>query len=585
MKAIKAITIGSAVLASIPAVLGEGFIEDGAEMLFGAGTESGIFIKIGLFVILFSFLMLGAKKAFPPEHQTAAMLVAFILALISMKFMPEVWIAGMGNVIWIAALALLPYAIVTIFIKDDVTPEGKLSKKKLIFTLLAYAVLIFSVLQVKKSPYWLRSMGMSGGYIEAWEDTTYWVSQRWWLLLLIALVVLFIIYLLSGSKRGEGGEGGAKPEKGPGLFDRWRERRHEQKMARLGGKQEKVKLKLEAKQARKAENRQARLERKAQKRQARLARKAERIAARRQRWHDRLGRAGDWLKHGTRNWWEAGKDKVKGAGRGILDWAAPERRLERARIRVEKQKAKLQKERLKQQRQQEKREAKQRRREAKGKGKPKPGEKASGFWERRRLARQERAERRRLNNLAREEGRLRGEKFRRSELEYERRQELERQRKEGMERPALESHEEYLRKEQEAKARLERGTQERRGIVKRLFGEKRVLTAEEKSRQKQELEEHLKKGEQEVERRTELAAQEARVQAERARAEQKALRQREESERMRREVAEKAAQHTEELARKAEKKREMAEKVARREARSVRRTETRAHIASKKGRK
>ena len=224
MKTLKAITIGTSVLALIPSVFAapKGLIEQGVETLFGAATGGGIFVKLGLFIILFSFLMLGSKKVFPPEQSKVAMLVAAILALIGMKFMPEMWITGLGTLIWIAALALLPYAIVSIFIKEDVDKEGKISKKKIIFTILAYVVLLIAVLQTTKTSAWMRSMGFRG---EFYEDMMYrfgWIQQYFWVLLIAIAVVLFFIWLLirKGGDKAGSTDRGDKGDKGKSWWER-----------------------------------------------------------------------------------------------------------------------------------------------------------------------------------------------------------------------------------------------------------------------------------------------------------------------------------------------------------------------------
>ncbi|MDD4877699.1 MAG: hypothetical protein PHO02_01530 [Candidatus Nanoarchaeia archaeon] len=220
MKALKAITIGTSALALIPLVSAAdgGLISEGVEVLFGASTGGGIFTKLGLFIILFAFLSLGAKKAFPEEHSRMGTLVAAILALIGMKFMPEVWIAGLGTLIWVAALALLPYAIVTIFLKEG-------TKKKWIFVVLAYAVLLFVVFQMKGFPSFARSVGLRG---EFWEDMSYKfgaIGHYWYVWIIAAALVALFVWLFTrkgkgGDDLGGGGSTGGKGDKGPGLFKR-----------------------------------------------------------------------------------------------------------------------------------------------------------------------------------------------------------------------------------------------------------------------------------------------------------------------------------------------------------------------------
>lgn len=582
MKPLKAITTGSAVLALIPAVSAQGLISDGAEYLFGATTGGGIFIKVGLFIILFSFLMLGAKKAFPPEHQSAAMLVAFILALISMKFMPEPWIAGMGNVIWLAALALLPYAIVSIFIRDDTVVDEhgnkKLSKKKIIFTLLAYAVLIFSVLQMKNSPSWARSLGLSGGYLEVWEDTSYWVSQRWWLLLIIALVVLLIIYLISGSK---GGGVGDKPaaEKGPGFFENWgkrreakRQRKHELDMERLQNE----KANMSDKEQRKILKEEARQQRKKDRQASRIRKREESIRKRREAW-DRFR---DLAGRGVKNGWEA----VKGAGRKAVDVVSPERRLEREKLRAERQKSKLERERPKYERKIEKLRAAEE--IARSKGKISKAERK--LRKRAKLGDVEARE-----AIAREtEERLGREKLERTLIEREKLARVERERlaRQEMERrlatKALPEHGTPQREMEMAAA----AEGQRRAAESRKASEEAVRRAQEERapeakkgwwqriREREQLARKLRGVETaEEESRRKLQQREEELQAKRAAREAEAMREAAEI----RVEAEREAR-VQETKREAQKNLEKAEKIQKRETRAAKRNEARARVASKR---
>ncbi|MBU2590247.1 MAG: hypothetical protein KKB39_05800, partial [Nanoarchaeota archaeon] len=220
-------------LTAIPLV-SAGVVEDSLEFIFGATQEGGIFVKLGLFIILFSFLMISMKKVFPPEHKNAGIIVALVIALIAMKFMPEQWVVGLGQMIWIIALILLPYMILSIFFKDT---SGK--KKYVFWTLLisSYVLLIYFVSQVGRNNQ-LRYYLSFGN--ETVDDLWYAISSNEWIFYAVipALIVLFLI--IRKAKKSKEGDDSGESKSGPGWLDNWKERRHKKKMDSLEVKKQKA---------------------------------------------------------------------------------------------------------------------------------------------------------------------------------------------------------------------------------------------------------------------------------------------------------------------------------------------------------
>lgn len=209
-----------AALSAVPLVSAQGIVEQSLEFVFGATQQSGIFIKVGLFIILFSFLMIGMKRVFPPEHKNAGIIVALLIAIMAMKFMPERWVMGLGKMIWVVALALLPYMILSMFFKDT---EGY---KKYVFWILlgaSYFVMFYFVSQFDTNAD-LRSFFTFGN--ESIDDIWYFISSNSWIFYAaVAAIILFLILRWAKkSKKESDYTPEPKPEKpkkeGPGIFSK-----------------------------------------------------------------------------------------------------------------------------------------------------------------------------------------------------------------------------------------------------------------------------------------------------------------------------------------------------------------------------
>lgn len=216
----------------MPLAMAQGTLDKTLNFVFGATESGGIFIKVGLFIILYAILLLSARKVLPPEQSNVAAVIAFVVALLAMKFMPEKAVMGLGKAIWIAALALLPYTVISLFFKKE---PGKKNWAKWLFVIIAYIVLLLSLVQLGRFPGTILYLSFGSEII---EDILYTISfalnsvfgalysvfTRWegLLIALGAIIVIWLIVRWAKKKPEPEGKISEKPpkEKKPGIFGR-----------------------------------------------------------------------------------------------------------------------------------------------------------------------------------------------------------------------------------------------------------------------------------------------------------------------------------------------------------------------------
>src|SRR3989344_8543658 len=74
-------------------------LEYGLYDYFGIGYYGDygfLFLKAGILMLLFIFLFKGTARMFP-ENRPAAAVVAGIIAVMAMAFMPAEWVTGLGD--------------------------------------------------------------------------------------------------------------------------------------------------------------------------------------------------------------------------------------------------------------------------------------------------------------------------------------------------------------------------------------------------------------------------------------------------------------------------------------------------------
>lgn len=109
-------------LLSLPLVYAAGSAEQGfvwfVSLILGkVGTFNAALTKLALFAILFAAMVKGFKRIFG-EHNSGAFLLALLVALVGIRFMPVEWLGGLGKFIWVAALIIIPYMIVNLVVQD-----------------------------------------------------------------------------------------------------------------------------------------------------------------------------------------------------------------------------------------------------------------------------------------------------------------------------------------------------------------------------------------------------------------------------------------------------------------------------------
>lgn len=109
------------VLAS-PNVLAEGgmpsngFIWFVSVILGNASSTNEAVIKLAMFAILFGAFVKSLGPYFR-DFPTISKTMAAFISIIGIRLMPEAWTLGIGKMIWVAVLVILPYLIVSILLK------------------------------------------------------------------------------------------------------------------------------------------------------------------------------------------------------------------------------------------------------------------------------------------------------------------------------------------------------------------------------------------------------------------------------------------------------------------------------------
>jgi hypothetical protein len=197
----------------MPFVLG-GALAQGVEFFLGQGSNTQV-LKIGLFIITFAVLKgtMDKMKLFP-EHPNTHPMIAIVLSIIAIKFMPIEFVSGLGTLIWIAALFLLPYVLVGLIVKNG--------KVKAVLTLILAGGMYYFI---------SGGMGLYGsrypylGYIrgsEIFDDIYYHSTTIPWLTPFLIVVAFVILIFILVKYKGEKGVKETKTpgDKGPGWLRR-----------------------------------------------------------------------------------------------------------------------------------------------------------------------------------------------------------------------------------------------------------------------------------------------------------------------------------------------------------------------------
>ncbi|MEK6816788.1 MAG: hypothetical protein AABY09_04185, partial [Nanoarchaeota archaeon] len=198
-----------------------GLITEGFSFLFGQSSNE-IVLKLGLFILLIAVFKAGfAKLKLFEENPNMNMGLGAILALIAIKFMPVEFSSGLGTLIWVAALFVLPYLLVGMFVENKIW--------RAVLALLGVVAIYYFIsggigLYGSRYPY----LGFIRGN-EVFDDIYYKTTQMGWLVpLLLVAALAYLIYLMrKGSGGGLGGEGLG------GAWKQWRDRALQKKLANI----------------------------------------------------------------------------------------------------------------------------------------------------------------------------------------------------------------------------------------------------------------------------------------------------------------------------------------------------------------
>lgn len=82
------------------------------DLVFGSSASDVLFLKIGLWLVLFAVLFKALEKTLSLSSGQAAIL-SIVISTLSMRFMPVGWMGGLGTIIWVIAFIAVPYFLVS----------------------------------------------------------------------------------------------------------------------------------------------------------------------------------------------------------------------------------------------------------------------------------------------------------------------------------------------------------------------------------------------------------------------------------------------------------------------------------------
>jgi len=143
-------------------------------------------IKLGLFVLLLALFSKGVKKAFP-EDTKIANVIAVVVALMSVRLMPSIWLPAIGKFLWVLLVILVPYLIV----------DKMLKKWSLIKAGFLSAIYFGVYLLVSEESYW--SFKIFKYLVRDLLD--YWYYYNWQIIIVIVLVIVYSILRIAKRRK------------------------------------------------------------------------------------------------------------------------------------------------------------------------------------------------------------------------------------------------------------------------------------------------------------------------------------------------------------------------------------------------
>ena len=86
-------------------------------ILGNANNTNEALIKLAMFAIVFGVFVKGMGSYFR-EFPFGTKIIAFLIAIVGIRLMPDMWIMSLGKLIWVAAIIVVPYLIVNMLVPD-----------------------------------------------------------------------------------------------------------------------------------------------------------------------------------------------------------------------------------------------------------------------------------------------------------------------------------------------------------------------------------------------------------------------------------------------------------------------------------
>lgn len=164
------------------------------EFFFGGESvlESNILlIKFGLWLMTLAILFWVLIKANIIEHRAAAGIIAAVVSLIGVKFMPDSWVMALATVfrfivLWIVIIIVVPYLVVTRLIKTPGWPRR-------IILAIIYVAIFFGITQLSYFEFGSDILTVIMSYFSSYS-----IASR--IITAVAIVVI-ALWLLNRSRR------------------------------------------------------------------------------------------------------------------------------------------------------------------------------------------------------------------------------------------------------------------------------------------------------------------------------------------------------------------------------------------------
>lgn len=96
--------------------LSSGFYGMISILLGNVNNINEAFMRVALWIVLFAVIIKGLKNVFP-ENQSLVMTIGFIFSVLGIRFMPWFWIEGLGKLLMVMLILIVPYYVTNLIFK------------------------------------------------------------------------------------------------------------------------------------------------------------------------------------------------------------------------------------------------------------------------------------------------------------------------------------------------------------------------------------------------------------------------------------------------------------------------------------